>query len=243
MFRPSSSDPIVESARKPSDAAIPNGSGPIVIAQLGQTLDGRIATVTGESRDINGSGGLDHLHRLRAAVDAVVVGVGTVIADNPRLTVRRANGSDPVRVVIDPNGRMPSDAALLAGDHARTIIIRSEQGPDCPNAEIIRLPLTGEGMAPRSILDALAERRLHRVLVEGGARTISRFLEAGLIDRLHLIVAPMIIGSGHAGFDLQPITSLRDALRPEMAVYPLNGGDVLFDCRLRDEEVIRLGRT
>lgn len=242
MFRPNPSAAPAEPASKPSDAAIPNGSDPIVIAQLGQTLDGRIATVTGESRDINGSGGLEHLHRLRAAVDAVIIGVGTVIADNPRLTVRRATGRNPVRIVIDPNGRLPADAAIL-GDDARTIVVRSEQGPECSEAETIRLVSTDDAIAPQAILDALAERGLRRVLVEGGARTISRFLEAGLIDRLHLIVAPMIIGSGQAGLDLAPIASLRDALRPDMAVYPLDGGDVLFDCRLRDEEAPRLGQT
>lgn len=214
-----------------------------MIAQLGQTLDGRIATVTGESRDINGAGGLDHLHRLRAAVDAVIVGVGTIIADDPLLTVRRTDGPDPVRVIIDPNGRLPSDAAVLADDGVRKIVVCGTGGPDCPSAETLRLPMSDGEIPPGTILEALTAQGLHRVLVEGGARTISRFIEAGLIDRLHLIVAPMIIGSGQPGLDLAPIASLRDALRPDMAVYPLDGGDVLFDCRLRDKKAECLGPT
>src|SRR3954454_19347186 len=83
---------------------------PFVVAQLGQSLDGRIATSTGASRSINGTCALDHLHRLRAHVDAVIVGVGTVIADNPMLTVRRVPGPNPARVFIDPHGRLPETA-------------------------------------------------------------------------------------------------------------------------------------
>src|ERR1044071_4782095 len=79
---------------------------PFVIAQLGQSLDGRIATLSGDSKYINSASALDHLHRLRAQVDAVVVGVGTVVADDPQLTVRRVAGRSPARVVIDPRGRM-----------------------------------------------------------------------------------------------------------------------------------------
>jgi diaminohydroxyphosphoribosylaminopyrimidine deaminase / 5-amino-6-(5-phosphoribosylamino)uracil reductase len=83
---------------------------PFVVAQLGQSLDGRIATVTGDSKYINGEAALDHLHAIRAHVDAVVVGIGTVIADDPQLTVRRAEGRNPARVIIDPRGRLPHDA-------------------------------------------------------------------------------------------------------------------------------------
>src|SRR6188508_1095895 len=95
----------------------------VVIGQLGQSLDGRVATPTGHSHYINGPSGLDHLHRLRALVDAVVVGIGTAIADDPRLTERRVSGPQPMRVVIDPNGRLPSSAHLLANDGVRRIIV------------------------------------------------------------------------------------------------------------------------
>ena len=91
-----------------------NDRGPFVVAQLGQSLDGRIATASGASRYINCPEAILHLHRLRALVDAVVVGIGTVVADDPQLTVRKAAGRDPARVVIDPNGRLPPDARILA---------------------------------------------------------------------------------------------------------------------------------
>ncbi len=204
-----------------------------VIAQLGQSLDGRIATPTGSSKYINGSGALDHLHRLRAAVDAVIVGVATVIADDPQLTVRRVPGRNPARVVIDPNGRMPHGARLLHDGAAPVHVIRSACDEPVPGANVIVMDSSGQGCCPRAILAVLAGLGLRRVLIEGGAFTVSRFIEAGAVDRLHLLVAPVILGSGKPGIALPPIDRVSEAMRPRIRVVPLEGGDVLFDCDLR----------
>jgi diaminohydroxyphosphoribosylaminopyrimidine deaminase/5-amino-6-(5-phosphoribosylamino)uracil reductase len=208
---------------------------PFVVAQLGQSLDGRIATLSGESRWINGEAALDHLHRLRAAVDAVVVGVGTVAADDPRLDVRRCPGSNPARVVIDPSGRMSPAALVLREDGTRRILVVGEDAELAPgSAEILRIRArAGEGLCPRAVVAALFERGLRRLLVEGGARTISRFVEADALDRLHVLVAPVILGSGRPGLELQPLARLSDALRPRTTAHLMEGGDVLFDCDLR----------
>lgn len=208
---------------------------PFVVAQLGQSLDGRIATPTGESRWINRDAALDHVHRLRAAVDAVVVGVGTVVADDPLLNVRRCAGRNPARVVIDPSGRMPPSARLLDGsDGARRLVIRGiEAGPLPAGVEVVRLPTKGDPMAPQAIVAALFERGLRRLLIEGGAWTVSSFIDAQAVDRLHVLVAPMILGSGKTGLALKPIARLADARRPAAAVHLLADGDVLFDCDLR----------
>lgn len=207
---------------------------PFVIAQLGQTLDGRIATVSGESRYINGAAALDHLHHLRAAVDAVVVGIGTVLADDPALTVRRAAGANPARIIIDPNGRLTQAAKCLCDDGARVIVIGSSNAPHLDGPETILLAAGPDGLCPRAIVDALFSRGLHKILVEGGAQTISRFVAANALDRLHILMAPMIIGSGKPGLALPAIDSLSQALRPRTRVYPLPGGDVIFDCDMRD---------
>jgi len=203
---------------------------PFLIAQLGQSLDGRIATITGESRDISGPAALDHLHRLRAHVDAVVVGAGTVAADDPMLTVRRAPGPSPARVVIDPTGRLGGGWRWLAEDGAARFIVTTP-GASAPAgaAHIVVEPRDG-ALPPARIAAALFERGFRRILVEGGARTIAAFLDAGCIDRLHALVAPVIIGSGRAGLDLAPIARLDLALRPITTAYVLEGGDVLFDC-------------
>lgn len=208
---------------------------PFVVAQLGQSLDGRIATTSGESRWINHECALDHLHALRANVDAVVVGIGTVLADNPKLNVRRVPGRSPARVVIDPSGKLPSGAVCLNGDGAARYVVRTENGLGGPEGvETIVVPRTSDHLCPRAIVDALFARGMKRILIEGGAWTISSFIAAGAVDRLHVLVAPMIIGSGKTGLSLPPIARLADALRPTTRVHPLADGDVLFDCDLRN---------
>src|SRR3954447_1792507 len=128
----------------------------VVVAQIGQSLDGRVATETGHSHYINGPAGLAHLHRLRALVDAVVIGVGTALADNPQLTVRRVTGPQPARVVIDARGRLPSGAKLLADDGVRRLVVTGAGSrPPLPDdIEVIALPKTDGQIAPPAILQA-----------------------------------------------------------------------------------------
>lgn len=207
--------------------------GSFVLAQVGQSLDGRVATPFGDARDISGPEGIAHLHRCRALVDAVIVGVGTVKADNPRLSVRDVEGPDPVRVIIDCHGELAGDEGLFHDGGAPVLLIQSTKAPRKPYpAEVIQLEVGDSGICPAQILEALAERHLHKVLVEGGARTISRFIDLDLVDRLHVSIAPLIIGSGPQGISLAPIETLSQAHRPKADVYTL-GSDILFDCPLR----------
>lgn len=213
------------------------GAGPgtrMAVGQLGQSLDGRIATETGHSHYIGGAAGLAHLHRLRALVDAVIVGAGTVRADDPLLTVRRVAGPNPVRVAIDPRGTLLATARLFAPDGVRRIAIVSDGvRPKLPSdVEVVALPAVDGALAPSAILAALAARGLHRVLIEGGAATVSRFLAAGCLDRLHVVVSPVILGSGIPALALPPIRHLDEALRVPMRVHRL-GEETLFDCDLQ----------
>lgn len=210
--------------------------GPLVLAQVGQSLDGRVATPTGDAQDVSGCDGIAHLHRCRALVDAVVVGVGTVVADDPSLSVRAVSGKSPVRVVVDCNGRMPERAKMLHDGGTPVLVLQADDIPlRNDRHRIIRLPRQADGgLSPRDILEALAERGLTTVLVEGGATTISRFVDAQMIDRLHISIAPIIIGSGPAGIRLSPIDRLSEARRPEVQVYNI-GTDIVFDCNFRVE--------
>lgn len=203
----------------------------MVVGQLGQSLDGRIATHNGHSKYINGACGLLHLHRLRCVVDGVVVGVGTAIADDPQLTVRMCSGRHPARIVIDPRGRLPRRSRLLNKDGSRCLVITGKQTPvDLPpHVEIVRLASTDGEIDPNAIVSALAREGLHRILVEGGSQTISRFIEAGALDRLHLLVAPIILGSGQPGLELPLINRVDEAIRPETKAH-LIGKEVVFDC-------------
>ncbi len=207
----------------------------LVVAQAGQSLDGRIATESGHSHYVTGPEDIRRLHRLRSLVDAVVVGAGTVASDNPRLTVREVEGDNPARVVIDPDGRLDPDLPYLqrrrradAGRPPTTAPRRSEMA----GAETISLAAdTEKAIDPRAIVLALRARGFRRLLIEGGGLTVSRFLDAGLVNRLHVTVAPLLIGSGRPAFTLAPVATLDDALRPPCRTFRL-GNDVLFDLDL-----------
>jgi len=215
----------------------------MVVGQIGQSLDGRIATENGHSHYINGAEGLAHLHRLRALVDAVVVGIGTALADDPQLTVRRVAGPHPARVVIDPRGRLPDCARLLVDDGIRRLVVTAEGTRlACPaGVELIALPAENGTIAPAAILAALAARGFKRILIEGGAHTVSRFLAARCLDRLHVMVAPLILGSGPAGIALAPVARVEEGLRPPTRAH-LIGDEVLWDCDLSAQR-IAVGRA
>ena len=205
----------------------------VVVGQIGQSLDGRIATVSGHSKYINGPAGLAHLHRLRALVDAVVIGVGTAIADDPQLTVRRVAGPQPARVVIDPKGRIGPAAKVFADDGVPRILIMAQgtQSEAPPGVEVVALPTDNGGIAPAAILAALRARGIRRVLIEGGADTVSRFLAAGCLDRLHVMVAPIVIGSGRPSVILPEIQRAEQALKLTVRAHQIED-EVLLDCDL-----------
>lgn len=211
-----------------------NGPEPLVVGQLGQSLDGRIATPTGASKYINGHEALCHLHRIRAAVDAVVVGVGTAIADNPQLTTRHVSGDSPARVVIDPKGRMPQDAAMLSDAAAPVLTITKGAAAAPEGADQIDLAANLQGgFCPNAITKALSARGYTKILIEGGAETLARFINAGAVHQLHLMIAPMILGSGKTGLNLAPIENLEEALRPSTRTMRFKDGDMLCLCDLQ----------
>jgi diaminohydroxyphosphoribosylaminopyrimidine deaminase / 5-amino-6-(5-phosphoribosylamino)uracil reductase len=207
--------------------------GLMVVAQFGQSIDARIATASGDSRYINGSEGLAHLHRLRALVDAVVIGVGTAIADDPQLTVRRVAGPSPARVILDPKARLPATARVLAADGIRRLLITAADAPRAAptGVEAVALPAPGGEIAPAAIMAALAQRGFRRILIEGGAHTVSRFLAARCLDRLHVVIAPIIIGAGPSSVSLPPVARVAEAVRAPMRAHGL-GEELLLDCDL-----------
>jgi riboflavin-specific deaminase-like protein len=208
----------------------------IVLGQLGQSLDGRIATDTGASHFVTGRKDIERLHRLRALVDAVVVGASTVAQDDPMLTVRLVEGSSPVRVVLDPSGRLDAGHRVFTESTARTLVAVRAMGAGAAldaSREELQVPWSAEdGFDLVALVDRLRALGLARILVEGGGVTVSRFLQAGLLDRLHITVAPLLIGSGRPSITLDPVASLEQAVRPSCRRFIL-GEDVLFDLDLR----------
>ncbi len=206
--------------------------GCVVIGRLAQTLDGRIATAGGNSQWIGGRGDILHTHRLRALCDAVLVGAGTVRHDDPRLTTREVPGPNPVRVVLDAARRLPATHRVFRDGAAPTLLVTACDGPATHGqAEVLRVARGAKGLDLPALLRALAARRLRRIFVEGGGRTVSGFLAAGCLDRLHLTVAPLLLGSGIPAFSLPEAAQISDGLRCDWRVWPL-GEDILCDVAL-----------
>ena len=228
------------------DAATdPCGVRPWLLGQLGQSLDGCIATRGGDSYFVTGEPSLDHLHRLRALCDAVLVGAGTVAADDPQLTTRRVAGANPARWVLDPSARLDGRARVFHDRQAPTWWVCDEQRAAPAHERLAAagggaaqvLALTGladaQSGAARLLLLALQQAGHRRVLVEGGGVTVSRLLAAGCLDRLHLVVAPVLIGAGRPGLRLPPQHArMRDCPRPPSRVFTL-GEDRLWDLDLQ----------
>jgi diaminohydroxyphosphoribosylaminopyrimidine deaminase/5-amino-6-(5-phosphoribosylamino)uracil reductase len=217
-------------------AAVPRGRR-FAVAHLGQSLDGRIATLAGASRWVTGEADLLHTHRMRALADAIIVGAGTVRHDDPQLTVRRCGGRHPVRVVIDAERRLDAGHRLFQDDAAPTLLLAGSHcvrpGERLGRAEIVGLPCNGDGIAPADIVAALAERGLRFLFIEGGGITISRFLAAGALDRLQITVAPILLGSGKPSLILPAVDAPEAALRPRLRRFSL-GRDTLYECIFRD---------
>jgi diaminohydroxyphosphoribosylaminopyrimidine deaminase / 5-amino-6-(5-phosphoribosylamino)uracil reductase len=207
---------------------------PFVVAHLGQSLDGHIATGSGDSYYVTGPDNVRHLHRLRALSAAVVVGAGTVARDDPQLTVRHVAGANPVRVVLDPGARLDARRRVFTDAAAPTLVVHAEgrHAPPPGLAEILEVPIADGALKLAVLLERLHERGLSQVLVEGGGLTVSRFLEAGLLDRLHVAIAPLVTGRGRLGLALPARERIAECLRPAHRVFTM-GGDVLFDCDLR----------
>jgi riboflavin-specific deaminase-like protein len=213
---------------------------PITVGHLGQSLDGFIATHSGDSRWVTGQENVLHMHRLRALCDAIVVGAGTIAADDPQLTTRLVTGANPLRIVLDPARRLSDQHRVFTDDAAETWYVcarslRQEGEHHFGRAILVGMEDAGEGgINVAELLRSLHARGCARVFVEGGGVTVSTFLEANLLDRLHVTIAPLLIGDGRPAIRLPPRAALGDCHRPRYRVFRM-GGDVLFDCELRSQ--------
>ena len=215
---------------------------PFITVKFASTLDGRIATSTGDSQWISGPPALRLAHQLRRENDCVMVGIGTVLADNPRLTVRLVGGRDPLRIIIDSRLRIPVTARVLQEGAAHHTLIATSDRADPARvreledlgAEILILPeeANGAGLNLMELLAALGRRRVASALVEGGAGIITSLLAARLVDRLVVVLAPKIIGRGLEAIGDLGITNLEGAITFSSIKTRKIGEDIMFDGRL-----------
>jgi len=212
---------------------------PYVTYKCAMTLDGKIATSTGESRWISGEDSRRHVHRMRAGMDAVMVGVDTVIADNPELTVRHIRGRNPLRVIVDSHLRTPESARVLDGRLAsRTIIATTESDPRMhlrylrQGASVLVCEQHGGRVSMDDMLQKLGAMGVQSILLEGGGRLAGGLLERGLIDEFVFFMAPKILGSdGFSPFGLAGATSMEQAHRLIFTQVGRSGADIVIHAR------------
>lgn len=193
---------------------------PYVVGKIAQSADGSIAAADGTSKWLTNSTARKMVHRMRAEIDAVMVGVGTVIADNPSLTVREVEGRNPARIVIDPQLRTPPSARIFSEAQQSVCMVVCDESANShtksffSNAgwDVIEVASVGGQLDMRKALNTLGSKNLTSVLCEGGGRTMSALIQASLLDELHVFTAPLLLGRGLGwtpSFSLNPETAIR----------------------------------
>ncbi|HXU39525.1 MAG TPA: bifunctional diaminohydroxyphosphoribosylaminopyrimidine deaminase/5-amino-6-(5-phosphoribosylamino)uracil reductase RibD [Blastocatellia bacterium] len=213
-----------------------------VTVKFAQSLDGRIATAAGESKWISGTAARRFVHKLRSEHDAILVGIGTVLTDDPELTVRLARGRNPLRVIIDTHLRIPLTARVLAeGAAGGTLIVAGKSADKARaadiksmGAEVLRLPQSKDksGIDLNRLLEELGRRGIASVFVEGGKGIITSLLRARAVDRLIAVIAPKIIGQGIEAVGDLGISKLGDAIVFSSIETRRLGPDLIFDGRI-----------
>lgn len=213
---------------------------PRVTVHYAQTLDGRIATRTGHSQWISCEESLKLAHQLRAAHDAVLVGVGTAMADNPRLTVRLAEGTSPLRIVVDSTLRIPLDLNVFTDGAAPTLVATTDRAVEeriaavrACGADVVVLKQDEFGRVDLiDLLDHLATKGIRSVMIEGGGAVITSALRERLVGRLIVAIAPKVVGDGVSAVNDLNILRMSDALTFGQLTYERLGDDLIFDGRL-----------
>ena len=209
---------------------------PYVTYKCAMTVDGNIATVTGESQWISCLDSRRYTHRLRAENDAIMVGVDTIICDNPQLTVRHVKGHNPVRIIVDTRLRTPESVNVLSEHMAQnTIIATTESNPRVhmrysqQGAVVIVCDEYDGRVSMVDLLQKLGQRGIQSILLEGGSRLAGDMLQSGIIDEFVFFLAPKIIGSdGFAPFTLRGITSMSKAIRLHFGPVVRSGQDIVI---------------
>ncbi|MEM9328295.1 MAG: RibD family protein [Bacteroidota bacterium] len=195
----------------------------IAISHFAQTLDGRIASDSGDSKWIGNEDNLTHAHRMRALCDAILIGSKTLEVDNPRLNVRLVEGSSPIRVIIGGDELCVEE--YQAVDKDTILFCQNHSASSHVNKVTL---LRDERYATKEILQELFRRGLHSVYIEGGCYTTSSFLTQGMLDQIQLHISPMILGSGRSSFEFPGAEDMSGALRFKTGRFVDVGADVMF---------------
>jgi diaminohydroxyphosphoribosylaminopyrimidine deaminase/5-amino-6-(5-phosphoribosylamino)uracil reductase len=210
---------------------------PLVTLKIATSLDGKIATRTGESQWITGEGSRAYVHEMRRQADALITGIGTVLTDNPRLSARNSQGNATgrplLRVVVDTKGRMPADARLLSEPGDILWVVGDDIAVDPPTDDVtvLRASLVDGKIDLAVVLGELGTRGLHNVMIEAGAGLAGAFVENRMVDKVAAFIAPIIIGGTGAPGPLAGlgIESLDSAPTLENLTHTVIDGDILVE--------------
>lgn len=208
---------------------------PYVIVKAAMTLDGRIATPGGDSKWISSEESRAYVHSLRARVDGVLVGIGTVSRDDPLLTCRAEDGRDPLRIILDQGYTVPPGAKCLGGRALVMTGLDPQSRPEvlASGAQVVRLPLSADGhFLWNEVLGYLGGLGLHAVLVEGGSSILSSLILSGLVDELLIFIAPKLLGGGVPLVAWKPPETVEGAVRLAVSGVETMGGDVVVTAHL-----------
>lgn len=214
---------------------------PYVTLKFAQTLDGRIAARDESSRWISGPQGLKFAHKLRARSEAILVGIGSVLADNPSLTTRLVKGKNPTRIIIDGKLRIPLNARVVKNTRdARTIIVTTPKVAKTKierlkkeGVEFIVLPSVRGNIDLRKIICIFYKQGIKRILVEGGSQVITSFLKTGLADKMVVIISPKILGKGIESVGDLGIGNIKGALKLKLESAKRLGEDIIYTAYIR----------
>jgi diaminohydroxyphosphoribosylaminopyrimidine deaminase/5-amino-6-(5-phosphoribosylamino)uracil reductase len=211
---------------------------PYVTLKFAQTLDGRIATASGSSTWITSPPSLKLAHRLRATHDAILVGAGTILKDNPQLTTRLVKGRNPRRIILDSNLKIPPEVKVFQ-DQAQAPTLLATTAWDAKEklaerralgVEVLIVPPDADGRVDlKALLKMLGERDVSSLLVEGGSETITSFLRLGLADKIIAIIAPKILGKGTDAVGELDVTDLSQAYKLKFTKVYRSGGDIVVE--------------
>lgn len=215
---------------------------PFVTLKYAQTIDGRIATSTGHSRWISSEPSLKFAHKLRSHHDGVLVGVGTILKDDPELTVRLVRGRNPVRIVVDPELKISEDARILQNQKkSRTIVVSTSRSAGAKRTlleemgiEILVIDENDQNHVDlKKLLVELGKRDISSILVEGGSKIITSFVEERLFDRMVVITAPKILGKGIEAIGNLGIERMNDSIGLTFERVYRKGDDIIVNARIK----------
>ncbi len=211
---------------------------PYITVKYAQTLDGKIATKTGDSQWISSEASRKYVHVLRSTNDCIMVGVGTVVADNPQLTVRHVKGRNPLRVIVDSNLRLPIKSSVLIDVKSnKTIIATTSKAPARKmtavkklGAEVLIVKKERNGrVSLKDLLKELSKREIMSVLVEGGSEIITSLLKADLVDKVIIPISPKIIGKGLEAIGDLNIKKIKNAIKFSSFKTMKKEDDIIFE--------------